>query len=154
MNKLLLLLVPLTLSSAAQADKTCARKAAMLITEVHTSNGIDVGPSGFEISESGAWHVYHHDPKAMDTLDATGCLTDAELASLKTALAKAPWKTSHNAITCDAIALGHTDWTAGKHAFSEVLCGSESIDSTTHEVFGLVQKLETKYTPKPATRAK
>ncbi|MEP6860639.1 MAG: hypothetical protein ABJE66_08475 [Deltaproteobacteria bacterium] len=157
MNKLLLIfssVLPLALANPAHADRDCGRKGAMLISEVHTSNGIDVGSSGFEVTESGSWHVYHHDPKAMDTLDATGCLTEAELTSLKQALANAPWKTTHNAITCDALALGHTEWSAGKHTYADVLCGSESIDSTTQKLFGLVQKLETKYTPKPATRAK
>jgi hypothetical protein len=149
MNKLLLILVslaPLSLAQPAHADRGC-RKGAPLISEVRTSNGIDVGPSGFEISDTGAWHVYHHDPKAMDTLDASGCLTAAELKSLKDALAAAPWKTSHNAVTCDAVAVGHTEWTSGKHTYADVLCGSESIDSATQNVFSLVHKLETKYTP-------
>jgi hypothetical protein len=149
MNKLLLILgslIPLALAHPARADRGC-RKGAPLIREVRTSNGIDVGASGFEISDTGAWHVYHHDPKAMDTLDASGCLTDVELASLKDALAKAPWKTTHNAVTCDALALGYTAWTAGTHGFKQVLCGSESIDSATYKVFALVQKLEREYTP-------
>ena len=115
MNKLLLLLVPLALSAPARADKP-----APLISVVHT-HGMDVGPSGFEIYASGAWHVYHNDPKAMDTLDARGNLTAKELASVKDALAKAPWKVTHSEIVCDAMAIGSTDWTMGKHTFSQVL---------------------------------
>lgn len=148
MNKLLSLLVPLALSAPAQADKTCAKTGAPLIAEVHDHGAIDVGASGFEIYASGAWHVYHHDPKAMDTLDASGCLTDKELAAVKEALAKAPWKIAHSEVTCDALAIGSTDWTAGKHTFSQVLCGHDSIDAETEKAFALVQKLEQEYTPK------
>lgn len=157
MNKLLFILVslvPFALAHTARADRGCGRKGALLIREAHETDAFDVGPSGFEIFESGAWHVYHHDPKAMDTTDAIGCLTDAELASVKDALAKAPWQIRHNDVTCDALAIGSTDWTAGKHSFSDVLCGHESIDMTTRKVFALVQKLEIEYTPKKATRAK
>ena len=150
MNKLLSLLVPLALSGlsgSAQADKTCAKTGTPLIAEVHNYGAIDFGASGFEIYPSGAWHVYHHDPKAMDTLDASGCLTDKELAAVKDALAKAPWKIAHSEITCDALAIGSTDWTAGKHAFSQVLCGHDSIDAETEKAFAIVQKLEQQYTP-------
>jgi hypothetical protein len=147
MNKLLFALVPLALSATAQADKTCARTGTALISEVHNHGAIDVGPSGFEIYASGAWHVYRHDPKAMDELDASGCLTAKELASVKEALAKAQWKITHNEIVCDAIAIGSTDWSAGKHTFSQVLCGHDSIDAETEKAFVLVQKLEQEYTP-------
>jgi len=148
MNKLLALLVPLALSASAHADNTCAKTGTPLIAEVHDHGGIDVGASGFEIYPSGAWHVYHHDPKAMDTLDASGCLTDKELAAVKEALAKAPWKITHSEVTCDAFAIGSTDWIAGKHTFAQVLCGHESIDAETEKAFALVQKLEQEYTPK------
>ena len=144
MNKLLLILVPLALAAPARADK-----AAPLISVVH-SHGMDVGPSGFEIYASGAWHVYHNDPKAMDTLDASGKLTAKELASVKEALAKAPWKVTHDEIVCDAMAIGSTDWTMGKHTFSQVLCGHDSIDGTTQKAFSLVEKLEQQYTPQKA----
>jgi hypothetical protein len=157
MNKLLLVvasLVPFFASNPAHADRDCGRKGAPLVTEIHAHGAIDVGNSGFEIYESGAWHVYHHDPKAMDTVDAIGCLTADELASVKEALAKAPWKVTHDDVTCDAIAIGSTEWAAGKHTFSQVLCGRDSIDSTTQKAFAIVEKLEQKYTPKPATRAK
>jgi hypothetical protein len=142
MNKLLLILVPLALSGAARADKTCSRTGAPLIAEVHKTDAIDVGDGGFEIYASGAWHFYRHDPKAMASADTTGCLTEQELASVKAALAKAAWKVTHNTITCDAMAVGHTEWIAGKHSYADVMCGSESIDSTTAQLFTLVEKLE------------
>jgi len=148
MNKLLILLVPLALSTTANADKTCARTGTPLIAETHKGLGIDVGDSGFEVYASGAYHFYRHDPKAMASADTTGCITDQELADVKAALAKATWKVTTNEITCDAISIGHTEWTAGKHVYDAVMCGHESIDATTQKAFNLVSALETKYTPK------
>ena len=140
-------LITLAASHPAHADRGCQRRGALLVSEVH-KYGMDVGPSGIELYASGAWHIYHHDPKAMDQLDASGCITDKELAELKDALAKAPWKITHSEVTCDAIGYGSTEWSDGKHKFSQELCGHDSIDSATEKAFAIVQKLEQAYTPK------
>ena len=147
MNKLLFVFASLVslASQPARADRGC-RRGAVLITEVH-NHGMDVGPSGIEIETTGAWHIYHHDPKAMDTLDARGCITDKELAELKAALAKAPWTLSRSGVMCDAMGVGSTDWTAGKHTFTQIMCGRDTIDLETQKAFALVEKLEQEYTP-------
>jgi len=132
----------------AHADRGC-RRGAPLISAVR-NRGMDVGPSGIEIEDTGAWHIYHHDPKAMDQLDARGCITDKELAELKAALAKVPWKVTHNEVTCDALGLGSTDWKFGKKTFTQIMCGKDSIDDTTQKALSLVEKLEQEYTPTKA----
>jgi hypothetical protein len=148
MNKLLFLVASLVTfaSPSAHADRGC-RRGAPLISAVH-NHGMDVGPGGIEIETTGAWHIYHHDPKAMDQLDARGCITEKELAELKEALAKAPWQITRSGVACDALGVGSTDWTYGKHTFSQMMCGRDTIDVATQKAFALVDKLEQEYTPK------
>jgi len=137
-----ILLASLLLPALAHADK---KPPAILIEETHQGMGIDVGASGFQIFDDGGFHLYVHDPKAMNVVERKGSLTDKEFADVKAALAKAPWKVAHNEVTCDALATGHTVWAAGKHRFDAVLCGTESIDTETEKVFTLVGGLEAKY---------
>ncbi|MEO8551564.1 MAG: hypothetical protein ABI678_16415 [Kofleriaceae bacterium] len=139
-----ILLASLLLPALAHADK----KPALLIEETHKGLGIDVGDAGFQVFDDGSYHVYQHDPKAMRSLDRKGALTAKELADIKAALAKVPWKVTHNAVTCDALSTAHTVWSAGKHTFDAVLCGTESIDDATQKLFGFVDGLETKYAAK------
>ncbi|MEO6772731.1 MAG: hypothetical protein ABI467_06875 [Kofleriaceae bacterium] len=137
----LLLLASLLLPVFAHADKP----AAVLIEAVHKGLGIDVGDAGFKIFEDGRYRVYRHDPKAMASLERTGQLTSRELAAVRRAAKTAAWKVTHHTISCEAMATSHTEWSAGKHAFDQRLCGTDSLDAGTEKLFAMVDALETKY---------
>ncbi len=145
MTKLLLvasLLLPALAPALARADTPVPK---LLIEETHAGLGIDVGTAGFQIFDDGSYRVYSHDPKAMRSIDRKGMLTAKELTEVKAALLKAPWKVTHSAVTCDALATAHTLWAAGKHSFDARLCSPDTIDATTRRLFATVDALETKH---------
>jgi hypothetical protein len=71
-----------------------------------------------------------------------GCLDGIVLAKAQAAAAAAPWNKSHRDIRCHAAGgMSTTYKLSGKGAFTEQLCGSDTLDEKSHQQIGALEQI-------------
>lgn len=106
------------------------------------------------IVSNGAWSYTETKLKTKTVVSSkAGCLSSGDLATLKASLAKATWKTTKAAATCEIYALDFIEYSyLGKPVLTSRMCDGIVLDAATKQALADATSITSKLLPtKPTT---
>lgn len=131
---------PATKPSAGRAP--ACKASGQPIIEIRHKSEIKAPTSHSAIYPTGAWT---YQPIAIDGTAGpleSGCLTSAQLDSVKVALRESPWTITRSRIACFAYSPSYTEYYVHrKLRFTAQMCSGASVDAVTRSAVALVEGL-------------
>ena len=172
MNKLLVTSVLLALSTLAVADPPtpptpptpphppsslqqppCARTGGVLFEQKieleprPEMNVVNEPTWAITVYDGGVWTRHDVDGNGRNPRDSAGCMPPDQLATIRTALAKAPWTVKHTDFACAAISNTFTSYTSqGKALWADHMCQTTFLDETSAKAIQTISTLLAKLT--------
>ena len=128
---------------AASAKACAANGTAVLQIDTVPNEQLSPKPVAkerFTLTDTGAWTYKAHQLKIARSY--AGCLGAAELASLRSKMARVPWTLTHLDVTCAAIPTTFTTYTVeGKARYTQAMCSGDTLDAASQQVVGEINTL-------------
>ncbi len=126
---------------AARPAPACKAHGQPII-EIRHNSEIKAPTSRSAIYPTGAWTYQAVAADGTAGALVSGCLSSAQLDSVKTALHDAPWTITRSRIVCFAYSPSYTDYIVRrKLRFTAQMCSGASVDPVTQAAIALVEGL-------------
>ena len=94
------------------------------------------------VYNDGAWERHDLDGNGRNPGVSNGCMTPAQITTIKTALAKATWTVKHADVMCAAISDTFTTYSSGgKHLWAAHMCQIEYLDDVSEKAIETISAL-------------
>jgi hypothetical protein len=130
-------------------SKACEPSAEVIFTIARNSDTPNEhATSTFRIYSSGLWRFHETEAGGKPGRKLEGCVKDDRLGKIVTTLDAAPWTMTRADMTCMAYSAQFVDYeVAGRHVWSERMCGPEQLDATSKQALGEASALVSELVP-------
>jgi hypothetical protein len=130
--------------------KACQPSAEVLFQIEHkTDTPEHHATSVFRLYSSGYWFFGDKQPGGKPGKQLEGCAATDQLGSITTKLDSVPWTATRSELACMAYSAQFVAYeVAGRHVWTERMCGSEQLDEASQKVIVDLRTLADQLVPK------